>query len=73
MIDYLDALLHEYPGWTRAYVLWGMPFARGVKHMASIVRRETGKDSIAERLKDKLLTDLAETRDRILGINETED
>ncbi len=51
--------MSEY-NWSRPYIFWGLPFSTGIKYINSISDRHSGKNSIAERLKDKMMTELAE-------------
>ncbi len=41
-------------------MIWELALATGVKHIASITTRLTGRDIVGEHFKNKLLTALAE-------------
>lgn len=48
---------------TRHYVLWDLPFAAGIKHIASITARLTGRDQVAAARQSRMLTELAKLQD----------
>ncbi len=53
--------MSEY-GWSRRYILWMLPFSSGIKFIASITRRLSGRDIISERIHENYMRRLAEAQ-----------
>lgn len=56
--------MSEY-GWAREYAIWRLPFATGIKYIASISTRLTGKDILQENLQSRRLDRLAELQTKL--------
>lgn len=64
IVDYSDLLMSEY-GWAREYAIWQLPFTAGIKYIASISTRLTGKDVLQENLQARRLDRLAELQTKL--------